>query len=95
MLRQHFGVAVAATGGVGASGAPRSGDLSEEQMVAPSRPDPLTLMLKRGLPVPLSAPKLVYPATGVTSSPSLSSTLLLLSSLPSKHQAKVHREMTH
>ena len=65
MFRQHLGVAVAATGGVGTSGAPRRGDLSEEQMVAPSSPEPLTLMLKRGLPVPLSAPKLVYPARGL------------------------------
>lgn len=64
MLRQHLGVAVAATGGVGASGAPSRGDLSEEQMVAPSRPEPLTLILKSGLPVPRSAPKLVYPARG-------------------------------
>lgn len=52
-------MAAACGGGDGTSAGPSSGDLSEEQMVAPSNPDPLTLMLKSGLPVARSVPKLV------------------------------------
>lgn len=59
MFRQHLGVVVTAAGGVGASGGPSRGDLSDEQIVAPSSPEPLTLMLNRGLPVPCSVPRLV------------------------------------